>query len=71
MINLYRDPQCKSVVIKMQPEDIDGQNTEPTTDGFANGHDIKTMKKKIKELESFIQSQQSQLDLYTNGDRPS
>ena len=68
MISLYRDPECKTVVIKLQPKDIDGQKTDNTVDGLARSDDAVTMKKRIKELESHIQSQQRQLDSFTNRD---
>ena len=69
MIGLYRDPQCKSVTVAMEPKDIPGTtNPETTFDGFANSNVFEAMQKKITELETHFQVQQRQLDLYAQRD---
>ena len=60
MINLYRDPQCKSVTVYIKPEDIPGTTTTDL-DSFANAQNVETLQKKIKELESRVQLQQRQI----------
>ena len=69
MISLYRDPQCKTVRLKIAPKDIPG--TSNTNDAFkledyARNHTVEKMQKKIKELEKHVQSQQRQLELFAD-----
>lgn len=66
MVSLYRDPDCKTVVLQISHEEIPGStsmnnlaDTSQTTE---------KMKNKIKELESRVQSQQQMLDLYAERD---
>ena len=69
MIGLYRDPQCKSVTVAMKPKDIPGTtNSDTTFDGFMNYNVFEAMQKKITELETHIQVQQRQLDMYAHRD---
>lgn len=70
MISLYRDPQCKSVVIKIQPKDVPGTTADEAFNELANGQTVKTLQKKIKELESRIQAQHRQLKIYADRDGP-
>ena len=72
MIGLYRDPQCKSVAVTIKPKDIPGTtNSETTFDGFMNSNAFVAMQKKITELETHIQVQQRQLDIYEHKDKSS
>ena len=67
MIILYRDPDCKTVKVQINPKDIRGTSkTEDALDSYAKDHLIETMQKKIKELETCVQSQQRQLNMYAN-----
>ena len=70
MISLYRDPQCKTVTLKITPKDIPGtSNTEDALDDYAKNHTVEKMQKKIKELEKLVQSQQRQLNLFADQDK--
>ena len=68
MITLYRDPQCKTVALNIKPKDVPGTKSEQSVNEFMDGHAMQVMQKKIKELESHVQSQQRQLDLYAERD---
>ena len=58
MISLYRDPESKSVTLRMKSKDIPGPSkTEDALDDCAKDHMIEKMQKKIRELESHLQSQ--------------
>ena len=67
MIILYRDPQCKSVVVKIEPEDVPG-TTETVFDSFVSSQAYDKMQKKIKDLESQVQLQERKLKLYSERD---
>ena len=70
MIILYRDPDCKTVKVQIAPKDIPGTSkTEDALDSYAKDHLIETMQKKIKELETCVQSQQRQLNMYGDHSR--
>ena len=70
MIILYRDPDCKTVKVQIAPKDIPGTSkTEDALDSYAKDHLIETMQKKIKELETCVQSQQRQLNMYADHSR--
>ena len=64
MINLYRDPKCKSVTVKIKPKDVPG-TTKTAFDNFVGSQNVETMQKKIKELESRVELQQRQIKFYT------
>ena len=66
MVTLYRDPQCKTISLKIKPKDVPGAKCGQLKSfhGFVNGHTMQDMQKKIKELELLVQSQQKQLDSY-------
>ena len=68
MISLYRDPQGKTVAIKIKPMDVPGTTADHSFDGAIDGQSMQDMQKKIKELESRVKSQQKQLDLYAERD---
>ena len=68
MITLYRDPQCKTVALNIKPKDVHGTKSEQSIEEFMDGHTMQVMQKKIKELESRVQSQQRKLDLYAERD---
>ena len=65
MIILYRDPECKSVVVEIKPVDDIGASSKAIAAGTT---DVETLQKKIKDMESCILSQQKQLELYTHRD---
>ena len=68
MVSLYRDPDCKTVVVKISPEEVPGTSMDNLSENAVQSHNLETMQKKIKELESRVQSQQKQLDLYAERD---
>ena len=64
MINLFRDPECKSVVITLQDEPAQGTLSMVTVDNSTRSDVIDAMQKKIDEQDSYIKTLQQQIDLH-------
>ena len=64
MINLFRDPECKSVVITLHDEPAQGMLSTVTADNSNSTRSdvIDAMQKKIDEQDSYIKTLQLQLD---------
>ncbi len=64
MINLFRDPECKSVVITLNDEPAQGTLSMVTGDNSNSTRRdiIDTMQKKIDEQDSYIKTLQLQID---------
>ena len=62
MINLLRDPECKSVVITLQDEPAQGTLSMVTVDNSTRSDVIDAMQKKIDEQDSYIKTLQQQID---------
>lgn len=64
MINLFRDPECKSVVITLHDEPAQGTLSMVTADNSNSTRSdvIDAMQKKIDEQDSYIKTLQLQLD---------
>ena len=62
MVNLFRDPECKSVVITLQDEPAQTTLSMVTADNSTRSDVIETMQKKIDEQDSYIKTLQQQLD---------
>ena len=64
MIILYKDPQCKSVVVNIKQEEVSGTASESVIDPYT--HTVDELHKKIKELELCVESQKKQIKAYAN-----
>ena len=65
MINLFRDPECKSVIITLNDEPAQGTLSMVTVDNSnqsTRSDIIVAMQKKIDEQDSYIKTLQLQLD---------
>jgi hypothetical protein len=64
MINLFRDPECKSVVITLNDEPAQGTLSTVTGDNSSSTRKdvIDAMQKKIDEQDSYIKALQLQID---------
>lgn len=62
MVNLFRDPECKSVIITLQDEPAQGTLSMATVDNSTRSDVIDAMQKKIDEQDSYIKTLQQQID---------
>ena len=67
MIVLYKDPQCKRVVVNIKEEEVSGTASgSATIDSSSNGHNVYVLQRRIKELELCVESQKKQLKNYVD-----
>lgn len=64
MVNLFRDPECKSVVVTLKDEPTQGTLSMVTVDNSTRSDVIDAMQKRIDEQDSYIKKLELQIDSY-------
>ena len=64
MVNLFRDPECKSVIVTLKDEPTQGTLSMVTVDNSTRSDVIDAMQKRIDEQDSYIKKLELQIDSY-------